>query len=68
LKFEYLREFEPEFENVSGYELGARMGSIHEKKTKCHTSFSPQSRKILHGMEKWEVFKKAFDSVFSMKN
>jgi hypothetical protein len=31
LKFEYLREFEPEFENVSGYELGAHMGSIHEK-------------------------------------
>jgi hypothetical protein len=31
LKFEYLREFELEFENVSGYELGAHMGSIHEK-------------------------------------
>jgi hypothetical protein len=30
-KFEYLREFEPEFENVLGYELGAHMGSIHEK-------------------------------------
>jgi hypothetical protein len=31
LKFEYLREFEAEFENVSGYELGAHMGSVHEK-------------------------------------
>ncbi len=31
LKFEYLREFEPEFENVLGYELGAHMGSIHEE-------------------------------------
>ncbi len=30
-KFEYLREFEPEFDNVLGYELGANMGSIHEK-------------------------------------
>ncbi len=32
LKFEYLREFEPEFENVLGYEVGFHMGSIHEKK------------------------------------
>ncbi len=32
LKFEFLREFEPELENVLGYELGAHMGSIHEKK------------------------------------
>ncbi len=31
LKLEYLREFEPEFEKVLGYELGAHMGSIHEK-------------------------------------
>ncbi len=31
-KFEYLWEFEPEFENFLGYELGAHMGSIHEKK------------------------------------
>jgi hypothetical protein len=31
LKLEYLLEFEPEFENVLGYELGAHMGSIHEK-------------------------------------
>ncbi len=31
MKFEYLREFEPEFEDVLGYELGAHMGSIHEK-------------------------------------
>jgi hypothetical protein len=31
LKFEYLREFEPEFENVLVYEIGAHMGSIHEK-------------------------------------
>jgi hypothetical protein len=30
-KFEYLREFEAEFKNVLGYELGAHMGSIHEK-------------------------------------
>ncbi len=31
-KFEQLQKFEPEFENVLGYELGAHMGSIHEKK------------------------------------
>ncbi len=31
LNFEYLREFEPELENVLGYELEAHMGSIHEK-------------------------------------
>jgi hypothetical protein len=31
LKFEYLREFEPEFENVLEFELGAHVGSIHEK-------------------------------------
>ncbi len=30
-KFEYLQEFEPAFENVLGYELGAHMGLIHEK-------------------------------------
>jgi hypothetical protein len=30
LKFE--PEFKPEFKNVLGYELGAHMGSIHEKK------------------------------------
>ncbi len=42
-KFEYLREFEPEFENVLGYELGAHMGSIHEKnqgpKISCYCTF-----------------------------
>ncbi len=42
-KFEYLREFEPEFENVLGYELGAHMGSIHEKnqgpKISCYCIF-----------------------------
>jgi hypothetical protein len=31
LKFEYLQKFEPELENVLGYELGVHMGSIHEK-------------------------------------
>jgi hypothetical protein len=52
LKFEYLREFEPEFENVLGYELGAYIGSIHEKnqgpKISCYCTFkkdttNPQS-------------------------
>ncbi len=42
-KFEYLLEFEPEFENVLGYELGAHMGSIHEKnqrpKISCFCTF-----------------------------
>jgi hypothetical protein len=38
LKLEYLREFEPEFEKVLGYELGAHMGSIHEKKTRGQKS------------------------------
>jgi hypothetical protein len=42
-KFEYLRDFEPEFENVLGYELGAHMGSIHEKnqgpKILCYCTF-----------------------------
>jgi hypothetical protein len=37
-KFEYLREYEPEFENVLGYELGAHMGSIREKKTRGQKS------------------------------
>jgi hypothetical protein len=44
LKFEYLREFKPEFENVSGNELGAHMGSIHEKnhgpKISCYCTFN----------------------------
>jgi hypothetical protein len=43
LKFEYLREFEPEFENVLGYELGAHMGLIHENnqgpKISCYCTF-----------------------------
>jgi hypothetical protein len=43
LKFEYLREFESEFENFFGYELGAHMGSIHEKnqgpKISCYCTF-----------------------------
>jgi hypothetical protein len=42
-EFEYLREFEPEFENVLGYELGAHIGSIHEKnqgpKISCYCTF-----------------------------
>jgi hypothetical protein len=42
-KFEYLLEFEPEFENVLGYELGVHMGSIHEKnqtpKISCFCTF-----------------------------
>jgi hypothetical protein len=47
LKFEYLREFEPEFENVLGYELGAHLGSIHEKnqgpKISCYCTFKLRS-------------------------
>ncbi len=43
LKLEYFRDFEPEFENVSGYELGAHMRSIHEKnqgpKISCYCTF-----------------------------
>jgi hypothetical protein len=39
LKFEYLREFEPEFKNVSGYELGTDLGSIHEKNQGPKISF-----------------------------
>ncbi len=43
MKFEYLREFEPEFEKVLGYELGAHMESIHEKnqrpKISCYCTF-----------------------------
>jgi hypothetical protein len=42
-KFEYLREFGPEFENDLGYELGAHMGLIHEKnqgpKISCYCTF-----------------------------
>jgi hypothetical protein len=42
-KFKYLREFEPEFEIVLGYESGAHMGSIHEKnqrpKISCYCTF-----------------------------
>jgi hypothetical protein len=32
-KYEYLREFKTEFENILGCESGADIGSIHEKKT-----------------------------------
>ncbi len=43
MKFEYLREFEPEFEKVLGYALGAYMGSIHEinqrPKISCYCTF-----------------------------
>jgi hypothetical protein len=43
LKFKYLRELKPEFENVLGYELGAHMGSFHEKnqgpKISCYCTF-----------------------------
>ncbi len=49
LKFEYLREFEPEFEKVLGYELGAHMGSIHEinqrQKISCYCTF-----KVINGI------------------
>jgi hypothetical protein len=43
-KSEYLREFKPEFEIVLGYESGAHMGSIHEKKNQrpkisCYYTF-----------------------------
>ncbi len=42
-KFECLREFEPEFDDVLGYESGAHMGSIHEKnqmpKISCYRTF-----------------------------
>ncbi len=30
-EYEYLREFETEFENILGCESGADIGSIHEK-------------------------------------
>ena len=30
-EFEYLREFETEFENILGYESGAKVGVINEK-------------------------------------
>jgi hypothetical protein len=44
LKFEYLRELEPEFENVIGFELRAHMGSIREKnqgpKISCYCTFN----------------------------
>jgi hypothetical protein len=30
-KFEYLGEFETEFENILGHESGAQVGSIHKK-------------------------------------
>jgi hypothetical protein len=30
-KFEYLREFEPEFRIILGFESGVQMGLIHEK-------------------------------------
>jgi hypothetical protein len=33
-KFEYLQEFESEYENISGYESGAHMRCIYEKKTR----------------------------------
>jgi hypothetical protein len=43
LKFKYLREFEPEFETVLRYELGAHKGSTHEKyqgpKISCYCTF-----------------------------
>jgi hypothetical protein len=38
LKFEYLGEFETEFENILGHESGAQVGSIHEKKTRGQKS------------------------------
>jgi hypothetical protein len=31
LKFEYLGEFETEFDNILGHESGAQVGSIHGK-------------------------------------
>jgi hypothetical protein len=53
LTFEYLREFEPEFEEVLGYELGAHMGSIHEKnqrpKISCYCTFKGQVLDIRMG-------------------
>jgi hypothetical protein len=43
LKFEYLREFEPEFEIVLEYQIGAHMGLIHEKtqgpEISCYCTF-----------------------------
>ncbi len=47
-EFEYRREFEPEFKNVSGYELGAHMGLIHEKnqgpQISCYCTFKQMAR------------------------
>jgi hypothetical protein len=55
MKFEYLREFEPEFEKVVGYELGAHMGSIHEKnqrpKISCHCTFKCRENVVLQSLE-----------------
>jgi hypothetical protein len=38
LKFEYLREFEPEFENVLGYELGAENKKIKTRGQKSRAT------------------------------
>jgi hypothetical protein len=50
-KFEFLREFEPEFEIILGYELGAHMGPIHEKnhspKISCYCTFKLGSKLLL---------------------
>ncbi len=49
--YEYLREFEQEFEFVLGYELGVQMGSIHEKnqgpKISCFCTFKGLFRRKL---------------------
>ncbi len=36
--FEYLREFETEFENILGHESGGQVVSIHEKKQRSKIS------------------------------
>ncbi len=59
LKFEYLREFEHEFEIVLGYEFGAHMGSIHEKnqgpKISCFCTFKQRMSTIIELNRFWLV-------------
>jgi hypothetical protein len=62
LKFEYLVEFETEFENILGHESGAQVGSIREKnqrsKISCYCPFKhfegTQISREIH-----EMFKKS---------
>jgi hypothetical protein len=74
LKFEYLREFEPEFENVLGYELGDHMGSFHEKnqgpKISCYCTFETVGQPLGNDKKVWESHwknaKRLLDSVWAI--